>query len=155
MAKRKFRVMVAAPVGPSDTALGRLHAERQKRYWDVHSGPTETGTALHLFPDLVEMQRLDDWVVTLKMDDRLIEFLDPDREDHELVSQVFRASVEPDTHHFTSNGVFGRNDPREGDPEEAKRRFEEKVIFLVDFINVWKRIPLPPAFRNKTERSVS
>ena len=62
------------------------------------------------------------------------------------VSQVFRACVEPDTDDFTSSGVWGKNDPREADPEEAKARFEEGVNFLVEFIRVWKTIPIPPAF---------
>lgn len=149
LAKREFKVMVAAPSGPSNTEIGKLHEDRQKRHWDVHSGPTETGTALHLFPDLVEMWRLEGWKATLKMDPKLMAFLNPDREDHELVSQIFRASVEPDTHDFTASGIYGKNDPREADPEEAKARFEEKVDFLVQFIKAWKRIPLPPAFQNQ------
>ncbi|MGD2125764.1 MAG: creatininase family protein [Desulfobacteraceae bacterium] len=148
LAKREFRVMVAAPSGPSDTEMGKLHVDRQKRHWDVHSGVTETGTALHLFPELVEMWRLDDWEATLKMDPKLIEFLDPDKEDHEILSQIFRACVEPDTKNFTESGVYGKNDPREGDPEEARARFEEKVNFMVKFIKVWKRIPIPPAFQD-------
>lgn len=41
------------------------------------------------------------------------------------MSQVFRACTEPDTDDFTSSGVWGKNDPREADPEEAKARFEE------------------------------
>lgn len=148
LAKREFRVMVAAPSGPSETEIGKLHADRQKRHWDVHSGPTETGTALHLFPELVEVWRLEDWGVTLKMDPKLIEFLDPDREDYELVSQIFRACVEPDTNDFTASGVYGKNDPREGDPDEARARFEEKVNFMVEFIRVWKTIPVPEAFQD-------
>jgi creatinine amidohydrolase/Fe(II)-dependent formamide hydrolase-like protein len=147
-AKREFRVMVTAPAGPNDTALGKIHAERQKRHFDVHSGPTETGTALHLFPELVEMGRLADWKPTLEADPKLIAFLNADRKDHEMVSQVFRACLEPDTHHFTTSGVWGNNDPRDGDPAEGKARFEERVSFLVDFIRLWKTIPVPPAFRD-------
>jgi creatinine amidohydrolase len=147
-ARREFRVMVTAPAGPSDTELGKLHAERQKRHFDVHSGPTETGTALHLFPELVEMRRLADWKPTLEADPRLMAFLKADSKDQELVSQVFRACLEPDTHHFTTSGVWGNNDPRDGDPAEGKARFEEKVDFLVEFIRVWKTIPVPPAFRD-------
>jgi len=75
-----------------------------------------------------------------------MEFLDPDRKDFEMVSQIFRACVEPDTDDFTSSGVWGKNDPRKADPEEAKARFEEKVNFLVEFIRIWKTIPIPPAF---------
>jgi creatinine amidohydrolase len=148
LAKREFGVMVTAPVGPSSTEIGRRHADRQKRHWDVHSGPTETGTALHLFPDLVEMERLEGWQSTLKMHPALIEFLDPDREDYELVGQVYQACVEPDTDDFTLSGVYGKNDPREADPEEARARFEEKVTFLAEFIRIWKDIPLPEGFED-------
>jgi len=148
LARREFRVMVGAPQGPSRSETARVRADRQKRHWDVHSGPTETSTALHLFPELVEMGRLKDWEPTLKMDPRLMEFLDPDRKDYDLVSQVFRACTEPDTHHFTRSGVYGKNDPRDADPEEARVRFEEKVNFVVEFIRIWKGIPVPPAYRD-------
>jgi creatinine amidohydrolase/Fe(II)-dependent formamide hydrolase-like protein len=94
------------------------------------------------------MRKLEDWKSTLSMHPTLMEFLDPDREDQEMVSQVFRACVEPDTGDFTSSGIFGVNDPRAADPEEAKTRFEEKVSFLVDFIRIWKTIPVPPAFED-------
>ena len=76
-----------------------------------------------------------------------MEFMDPDRGDYELVSQVRAACTEPDTDDFTPSGVYGTNDPRTADVEEAKRRFEERAQFLVDFINLWKTIPVPPAFR--------
>jgi creatinine amidohydrolase len=148
LAKRKFKVMVAAPSGPSDTEIEKVRSGRQKRHWDVHSGTNETGTSLHLFPQLVEMWRLDGWKATLRMDSELFGFLNPDRKDQEVVRQIFRACVEPDTHHFTESGIYGKNDPRDADPGEARARFEEKVNFLVEFIKVWKTIPLPPAFRD-------
>ena len=146
-AKREFGVMVSAPTGPSGTELAKTVSERQKRHWDVHSGPSETGTALALFPELVEMERLEDWEVTLKLDPRLVEFLDPDRKDYEVVSQVYSACREPDTDDFTSSGVYGKNDPRDADAEEARKRFEERVEFVAEFIKVWKTIPTPKAFQ--------
>jgi len=148
MSKRYSGVMVAAPAGPSDTELAKLIADRQKRHWDVHSGPSETSSALLLFPELVEMWRLDGWKPTLKIDPTLMEFMNPDRADFELVSQVRAACSEPDTDDFTSSGIYGTNDPRKADVEEARRRFEERIKFLVDFIAVWKTIPVPPAFRD-------
>ncbi|MFQ6053355.1 MAG: creatininase family protein [Candidatus Bathyarchaeia archaeon] len=147
LGKRYSGVMVSAPSGPSETETAKKVAERQKRHWDVHSGPTETSSALLLFPELVEMGRLEGWEPTLRLDPRLMEFMDPDRDDFEIVSQVRAACSEPDTDDFTSSGVYGTNDPRTADPEEARRRFEERVQFLVDFINVWKTIPVPPAFQ--------
>ena len=146
LAKREFRVMIAAPDGPSDTETGKIRSDRGKRHWDVHSGPTETSTALHLFPDLVEMWRLEDWEVTLTLHPELIGFLNPDRDDYEVVSQIFRACVEPNTDDFTASGVWGKNDPRDADPEEARVRFEERVDFMVEFIKIWKTIPIPQAF---------
>ena len=147
LAKREFNVMVSAPLGPSDTELAKKLAERQKRHWDVHSGPSETGTALALFPELVEMNRLEDWEVTLKLDRKLLEFLDPDRPDYELVSQIYSACRQPDTDDFTSSGVYGKNDPRSADAEEMRKRFEERVEFVSEFIRVWKTIPIPPSFK--------
>jgi creatinine amidohydrolase len=149
LAKQEFRVMMASPEGPTRTSTAKARIERQRRHWDVHSGPTETSTALHLFPELVEMGRLEGWKPTLSMHPELIKLLDPERGDYELASQLFRACTEPDTHDFTSSGVYGKNDPREADPEEARVRFEEKVMFVVDFIRMWKTIPIPRAFRNR------
>ena len=146
LAKREFRVMIAAPDGPSDTETGKIRSDREKRHWDVHSGPTETSTALHLFPDLVEMWRLEDWEATLTLHPELIGFLNPDRDDYEVVSQIFRTCVEPNTDDFTASGVWGKNDPRDADSEEARVRFEERVNFMVEFIKIWKTIPIPQAF---------
>jgi len=148
LAKRKFKVMVAAPVGPSTTDIAKELEDRQKRHWDVHSGPTETGAALHFFPELVEMERLKDWEVTLNLDPKLVDFLNPEREDYELVSQLYRACSQPNTDDFTSSGVYGKNDPRDADPKEIKIRFEERVNFVVEFIKTWKTIPIPPAFKD-------
>lgn len=147
LAKREYRVMVHAPSGPSRTELAKLAEDRQKRYWDVHSGPTETSLALLNFPELVEMWRLGDWKPTLKIDSKLMEYMNPDRSDFEVTSQVRTACSEPDTDDFTSSGVYGINDPRTADVEEARWRFEEHVNFFRDFITEWKKIPVPPAFQ--------
>jgi creatinine amidohydrolase len=148
LAKREYGVMVAAPIGPSDTELAKKIDKRRKAHWDVHSGPTETSAALALFPELVDMNSLDDWEVTLKVQPKLLEFLDPDREDYELVSQLWGACSQPNTDDFTSSGVYGKNDPREADPDEYRQRFEERVEFLAEFIRRWKDIKTPPAFKN-------
>ncbi len=148
MGKREFRVMVATPSGPENTELAKKIRYRMQRYFEVHSGPRETAYALNYFPELVEMWRLEGWESTLKLDPKLMEFMNPDREDYELVNQVFTASLEPDTDDFTSSGQYATTDPRTADPEEGRRSAEEGVQFLVDFINLWKTIPLPPAYRD-------
>jgi len=102
LAKLHYNVMVATPSGPNNTELARERSDRQKRYWDVHSGPTETSGALYLFPELVEMWRLEDWKPTLKMQPELYEYMDPDRKDFELVSQIRNACMPPINIDFTS-----------------------------------------------------
>jgi len=148
LAKRAYGVMVTAPEGPGGTELAKRYAERQKRYWDVHSGPNETSAALLCFPELVEMDRLSDWKPTLQMDPQLMAFLDPDRPDYEMVYQIYRACQPPDTDQFTACGIYGMNDPREADAEAYRPRFEEKLRFIVEFIEKWKEIPIPEAFKN-------
>jgi creatinine amidohydrolase len=147
IAKRRFKVMVATPSGPRDTELAKKIQHRMQKYFEVHSGPRETAYALNYFPELVEMWRLEDWENTFKVDPRLMEFMDPDRDDFELVNQVFMACLEPDTDDFTSSGQYATSDPRTADPEEGKQSAEEGVQFLVDFIELWKTIPVPPAYR--------
>ena len=147
LARRRFKVMVATPRGPAQTELAKKIRYRMQRYFEVHSGPRETALALHYFPELVEMWRLEGWRNTFKVHPKLMEFMNPDREDYELVSQVFMACLEPDTDDFTSSGQYAITDPREADPEEAAKYIEERIRFLVDFINLWKTIPLPPAYR--------
>jgi creatinine amidohydrolase/Fe(II)-dependent formamide hydrolase-like protein len=148
VAKREYGVMVVTPDGPSNTEVARRISQRRKRYWDNHSGPTETETGLLLFPDLVEMERLEGWKPTLDIHPKLMDYLNPDREDYELVSQVYQACVEPYTDDFTSSGVYGLNDPRDADVEEGRQRFTERARFLVNFVNTWKTIPLPDAYKD-------
>ena len=111
LSKRYSGVMVTAPSGPSGTELAKKMQYRQQKYWDVHSGPTETAHSLLLFPELVEMTRLENWKPTLKMDEKIKEFLNPERPDYEIVRQVFAASTEPDTDDFSEDGIYGLNDP--------------------------------------------
>jgi len=147
LAKRKFNVMVATPAGPTKTEIAEKINDAVNRYNEVHSGPRETAGALVIFPELVEMWRLEGWKPTYRIHPRLMEFMDPDREDYELVSQVRQACSEPDTDDFTSSGVYATTDPRTADVELLKKSLEERIEFIVDFINTWKTIPIPPAFR--------
>ena len=148
LAKRRFKVMVATPGGPSKTETAKKIQYASRKFNEVHSGPRETAGALVVFPELVEMWRLEGWKSTFKIDPKLMEFMDPDREDYELVSQVRRACGEPNTDDFTSSGVYAITDPRTADVELAKKSLKERMQFLVDFINLWKMIPIPPAYHD-------
>jgi len=146
MAKRYYNVMTAYPRGPSGTETARKLSDLMRRYNDIHSGPTETAMILLHKPELAEMWRLEDWTPKLKLDPKLREYMDPDREDYELVSQIRAACSEKDLDNYTSDGIAGINDPREADPEFYRKRFEERVKFFVDFINLWKTIQTPPGY---------
>ena len=146
VAKREYNVMVAMPEGPRETELAKEIRERMQRYFEVHSGPRETSFALHYFPELVEMWRLDDWENPFLVDEKLQEYMDPDREDFELVNQVFMACLPPNTEDITSTGQYAKSDPRTASEDEGKMMADQSQKFLVDFINLWKTIPVPPAF---------
>lgn len=146
VAKREYNVMVAMPEGPKDTELAKEILERVQRYFEVHSGPRETSFALHYFPELVEMWRLEDWENPFLVDEKLQEYMDPDREDYGLVSQVFNACLPPNTEDITSTGQYAKSDPRTASEDEGKMMADQSQKFLVDFINLWKTIPVPPAF---------
>jgi creatinine amidohydrolase/Fe(II)-dependent formamide hydrolase-like protein len=146
IAKREYRVMVATPHGPSGTETAKKIQDRMKRYFEVHSGPRETAFALHYFPELVEKWRLDDWETGVVISEQLQEYMDPDREDYELVSQVFNACLGPNTEDITRTGQYATSDPRKADVKEAATMAEEATQFLVDFIELWKTIPVPECY---------
>lgn len=148
IARRKFKVMIATPSGPKNTETAKKIQDRMTRYFEVHSGPRETAYALHYFPELVEMWRLEDWENGVILPKELLEFMDPDRDDFELVNQVFMASLPPNTEDITRNGQYATTDPRKADPNEAAVSMEESVKFVVDFISLWKKIKIPRGYQN-------
>lgn len=146
IARREYKVMIATPHGPKDTEIAKKIQDRMARYFEVHSGPRETAYALHYFPELVEMWRLEDWENGMVLPKQLQEYMDPDREDYEMVNQLFHASLPPNTEDITRNGQYATTDPRLADPEEAAISMKESVQFIVEFIKLWKQIPIPKGY---------
>jgi len=109
---------------------------------EVHSGARETGAILVIRPDLVELDRVKDWTPTSKVEPELEALMDPGRKDRELAEQVFWASLPHNTDELTSSGIYALTDPKDADLEDARRRREEFISFVVDFIELWKTIPL-------------
>jgi len=142
LAKRKSRVYVAIPRGPSKTELAKKYADRALKYLEVHSGARETGSILIIRPDLVEMDRVKDWKPTTKLEPELMKLMNPEREDREIAQQVLWASLPHDTDEITSSGIYALTHPKDADLNEAKKRREEFVNFVVEFIKLWKTIPL-------------
>jgi len=142
LAKRKSRVYVAIPRGPSKTELAKKYADRALKYLEVHSGARETGSILIIRPDLVEMDRVKDWKPTTKLEPELMKLMNPEREDREIAQQVLWASLPHDTDEITSSGIYALTHPKDADLNEAKKRREEFVNLVVEFIKLWKTIPL-------------
>lgn len=147
IARRKFKVMCYYAMGPRGSEVGKKIMERMVKHNDLHSGVNETSAALHLFPELCEMWRLDDWEPMLKVDPKVKEYMDPEHPEAEIARQVAEASREPSTHHFTSDGIYGTNDPRTADPEEYAKRMDERAQYYTDFIKLWKTAPVPKGYR--------
>lgn len=144
MARRRYKVMCYYAMGPSGSEVNKKIMERMRKKYDMHSGVNETSAALHHFPELVEMWRLEDYEPLLKVHPKVREFL---MSDDPLERQVGSASSEPSTHHFTADGIYGINDPRTADPEEYAERFDERAQYYADFIALWKTIPVPKGYQ--------
>jgi len=47
-----------------------------------------------------------------------------------------------------ADGVYGVDDQGTADAEGTGRRLGERVGFSAEFIKTWKKIPIPPAFKD-------
>lgn len=138
--KRRTGACIVSPVRP--VANPKEAAINAMKYLDMHSGATETGMALAIFPELVEMERVKDWKPTTRFAPGVDKLADPNREDVEIASQIVMSYI-GDTHELTSSGVYGFASPNEADPEKAKKRAEEWVDLLVKYVELWKTVPSP------------
>ena len=68
--------------------------------------------------------------------------MDPDREDTEIARQVFWACLPTETHELTSSGICALTKPKDANLDDARGRLRERTQFLIDFIKLWKTIPL-------------
>jgi creatinine amidohydrolase/Fe(II)-dependent formamide hydrolase-like protein len=139
VASREFDIQVVSP-GPRVGRDVEAGLEDFVKRMDVHSGPGETGLALHLFPELVDMSRVKGYEPLTEYPEELQELLDPDRDDLDLALQVFATYIR-DSHDFTETGVWGFADPNDADVEVAADRFEQRVEWLARFIKLWKTLP--------------
>lgn len=137
LARRKSGAIVLMPSGPRGGDIGEM-----MKNLDVHAGAGETSTALALFPELVEMERVEGFEPTAAFPPQVEKLRDPEGPDAELRAQLVMAYI-GDTHEFTSSGVYGFTDPNDADAEAAEKRLAERIERLVKFIEYWKTIDLP------------
>jgi len=138
--KRQTGACIVSPA--AIVADPKAAAQNAIKYLDMHSGTGETSLALALFPELVEMERVKDWKPTTKLVPGADNLACPDRDDVAIALQVVMSYIN-DTHKLTSSGVYGYAPPQNAKPELGRKRFEERVSFLVDYVNLWKTVPSP------------
>lgn len=137
LAKRSFDAQVLMPTGGGSSDPAGLLKEV-----DVHAGRGETGIALALFPDLVQMERVEGFKPTAEFPPDVENLRDPEAEDADLRAQLVMAYI-GDTHEFTDSGIYGFTDPNDADREQAEKNLKERLDGLVKLIEYWKRIDLP------------
>ncbi len=137
LAKRRFGAQVLMPGGSGGSDPAKLLQEV-----DVHAGKGETGMALNLFPELVEMHRVEDFVPTAEFPPDVEKLRDPEGDDPEIRAQLVMAYI-GDTHEFTESGVYGFTNPGDADAEQSKQIMDGRMDKLVKLIEYWKQIDLP------------
>ncbi len=142
MASRRYGATVLVPQQPPAPDTKAALKDLVIRH-DVHSGKGETGFALTLFPELVEMERVKGFKATARWYEGSRHLANPENEDLFWAAQVLNAYI-GDTHQYTSSGVWGYSDPNDADLEQAKERFEKTVGGLVKLIEIWRTVPERP-----------
>jgi creatinine amidohydrolase len=139
MASRKYGATVMVPPSPpaADPMAGAKDALQR---FDVHSGKGETGFALNLFPELVEMERVKDYAPAAAWYEGVRHLVDPESPDLLMNAFLVTAYV-GDTHEHTANGVYGFSNPNDADVEAAKKRFEDMTDQLAKLIQLWRTVP--------------
>ncbi len=140
MASRKFNCSVLQP--PAMPVADPVKAMRDSvARVDVHSGKGETGSALAMFPHLVDMSKVKGFKPTSAWrDEAIAKLADPNREDVLLAGALAMAYL-GDTHDFTTSGIYGWTTPEDADPEAAKKNIEARVEWMAKFIELWRTIP--------------
>ncbi|MFO8060131.1 MAG: creatininase family protein [Bacillota bacterium] len=136
-ARRRTGAIVLMPTGP----MGG-NPEDMLQKVDVHAGAGETATALALFPDLVEMYRVDSFEPTASFAPQ-VEALRQSDDPHADIRTLLVMAYIGDTHEFTSSGVYGFTDPNDADVKQAQDGLNERIDRLVKLIEYWKTIDLP------------
>lgn len=129
----------AVVIVPSSPPGSDEEAKKALMDVDVHAGNRETAAALALFPDLVEMERVEGFEVTTKFPPGVEALRDPEGSDLHIRLQLMMAHT-GDTHEFTSSGVYGFTNPGEADADEGRKMLEMRTGQLVKLIEYWKQI---------------
>ena len=110
--------------------------------FDIHAGKEETSFMLNLFPELVDRDKMMEWKPTTNFPKPIEKARKLCLEGNEDCQQLLRIvrSYLPDTHKFTSSGVYGIVDIKDATKEEGKKFFDKMVNKLVNLIRLWDEV---------------
>jgi len=126
-------------VEPAFEASQPLVKEKRRKYLDIHAGATETSRMIVADPDLVDMDRLQGWEKP-ELPNDLLKLLDDPDDEYGFGFEIVKSYI-PDTHQYTSTGIYGLCDPREIDLDAAREEMEERVNHIVKYIDMWQSLP--------------
>lgn len=112
-------------------------------YFDLHAGKFETSLDLCLFPDLVQMEKVEKPIINFTNETEKIKILSENNPElgRVLNSMIF---VTKETgkggavHEMSSNGVVSFNDPKDASIEYGEQYVDEIVKNAVTLIEAWK-----------------
>lgn len=120
------------------------------RMLDFHSGKGETGRMMAIHPELVKLENLEEWEKTTHLPKELLDLLSADDEDWDSAIRILKSHL-PDTHQFTASGIYGFEDPKEYSLEVAKEELQNRIDLIIQYIKIWKTIPLRPFIQNEMQ----
>lgn len=123
---------------PADPAAG---ARYSLEHFDVHAGQDETSYMLHIKPELVEMERMEDFVTTAVFPPQMekLRAMLQTNTDPSVLMQLAMSYVPP-SHVLTSSGVWGKLSPEYSTAEAGRKSFEATVERLVRLIKIWDEV---------------
>lgn len=110
--------------------------------FDFHAGKGETSFMLHLFPELVDTDKIKEWKPTVKFPKQIEKARKLCLEKNENHQQLLNIAMSylPDTHILTSSGVYGLTDIKDATKKEGKEFFDRVVDRLVNLIKLWDKV---------------
>ena len=133
---RKYQVNIISNSPEDQDPLTTL------KNFDIHAGKKETSVMLHLFPELVDTNKMKEWKQTTNFPKPIAKARKLCLEGNEDCQQLLKIAMSylPDTHELTSSGVYGIVDIKNATKEEGKKFIDRVVNKLVNLIRLWDKV---------------
>ncbi len=116
-------------------------SEDTLKNYDFHAGKGETSFMLHLFPELVDTDKMKEWKPTMNFPKPVAEArklcLERNENRQHFLKIAMSYTFISDTHEITSSGTMGIEDIKYATKEEGKKFFDNLINKLVNLIRLW------------------